>query len=77
MKLSINGCGLLLGRPAYKILIDGVDISDSVRQLVLTLSANTVDNATITFNVDHVDIDAEALAMLRIEVETKKGEENG
>lgn len=62
MKLHIDGQGLV-GR-GYRVALDGVDISNSLREVTLRLAPGEVNKAEIVLALDEITVSAEALASL-------------
>lgn len=62
MKLHIAGRGLT--SHGYRVTLDGVDVTNSLRRLELRLDATEINTAEIVLVPDEITVSADALAAL-------------
>ena len=63
MKLTIKGEGLS-ARSGYRVMLDDLDITNSLMELNLSMSVDDANIAEIRIMPDEVEVDADALAKL-------------
>ncbi len=73
LQISNNG----LRAFGTRIVLNDQDISRDCTGLELVFDVETITQARITINVDHLDVDAQALLMLQAAVKIPKEEQDG